>query len=33
LKFPDYRKAKENFDKSIEVEENNEKEKRVRFDV
>jgi hypothetical protein len=33
LKFPDYRKAKENFDKSIEVEKNIEEEKRIRFDI
>jgi hypothetical protein len=31
LKFPDYRKAKENFDKAIEVEDI-EKEKRVKFE-
>jgi hypothetical protein len=32
LKFPDYRKAKENFDKAIEVEKDIEKEKRVKFE-
>jgi hypothetical protein len=32
LKFPDYRKAKENFDIAIEVEEDIEKEKRVKFE-
>ena len=32
LKFPDYRKAKENFDKAIEIEEYIEKERRVKFE-
>jgi hypothetical protein len=32
LEFPDYRKAKENFDRAIEVEEDIEKEKRVKFE-
>jgi hypothetical protein len=31
LKFPDYRRAKENFDKSIEIEKDIEKEKRVKW--
>jgi hypothetical protein len=32
LKYPDYRKAKENLDKSIVVEEDIEKERSVKFD-